>query len=75
MVVPNTTSAMRHLQIFYDQVYSISYFGTPMMPLWRHLYGNISGIVQKTDYGTITDVCLSKLLLWLVNFDMNSTDV
>lgn len=57
MVVPNTTSAMRHLQIFYDQVYSISYFGTPMMPLWRHLYGNISGIVQKTDYETITDMC------------------
>lgn len=34
----------------------LSYFGTPMIPYWRHLYENVETLVAKTNYADIKQV-------------------
>ena len=45
-----------YLQILYDQVYSIQYFGTVMAPLWKHYYTDIVGLVKNTPYDDVIQV-------------------
>ena len=33
-----------------------SYFGTPMMPYWRHLYKDVETLIAKTNYTNIKQV-------------------
>lgn len=47
---------MRRLQISYDQVYSIKYFGTAMVPLWKKSYGNFTGLLKNAPYDDVIKV-------------------
>ena len=49
-------SYRNYLQILYDQVYSIKYFGTAMAPLWKHYYKDIAGLIQQTSYSDVIQV-------------------
>ena len=44
------SSTVRRLQISYDQVYSIKYFGMPMIPFWKHMYQNLTGLISNVPY-------------------------
>lgn len=46
----------RVLQISYDQIYSMKYFGTAMAPLWKHNYDNFTGLVRNSQYDTLKKV-------------------
>lgn len=55
--VSANASAEVFVQIVFDQIQSIKYFGTPMMPLWRHLHSDFFGLVQITSIELVQQVC------------------
>uniref|UniRef100_A0A1X7UG98 Glutaminase n=1 Tax=Amphimedon queenslandica TaxID=400682 RepID=A0A1X7UG98_AMPQE len=52
--------SQRWLQISYDQVYSMKYFGTAMEPLWKHNYENFTGLIRNSEYETLKKACDDK---------------
>ena len=42
-----------HLTLLYDHLQGINYFGTQMIPLWKHYFSNVSYLLQAVPYSTI----------------------
>ena len=54
------TPVSKYLLLAYDQVYSIQYFGTAMMPYWRHTFMNsVSSMLQfaHSKYADVQKAC------------------
>ena len=42
-----------HLTVLYDNIQAVSYFGTPMVALWKHYFRNVSDLLQAAPYSTM----------------------
>jgi hypothetical protein len=47
----------RMLQISYDQISSMNFFGTAMIPLWKHMYKDFAGLISNFDYYKTKKMC------------------
>ena len=55
--VSSSQPVARFVQILYDQVYSIRFYGTAFMPLWRHLLKNdIQQLIDRTQHDEVVQV-------------------
>ena len=58
-VVSADRSAKVYLEILYDEIEDINYFGTAMSPLWRHLFNNdITQLMTPAIYNDVIKVVL-----------------
>ena len=46
-----------YLTLVYDNLQGIYYFGTQMIPLWKHYFNNVSALLQGIPYHTMKLVC------------------